>query len=96
MEVKNNEQTTQRRGRPRSKTIEQHGAKAAKRRAAIPPDTDRLLRIDAVCELISMSRAWAYDAIRKGNFPAGVKISTRARGWTASSIVSWIEERQAA
>ncbi len=71
MEAKNNEPTARRRGRPRTKTVDNDEPRAAKRRAALPPDTDRLLRIDAVIAWISMSRAWTYDAIKKGEFPAG-------------------------
>jgi prophage regulatory protein len=93
MEAQNSQMTTRKRGRrPKQDT----GAEIAKRPALIPPDADRLLRIGAVCQLISMSRAWVYDAIRRGEFPAGVKISERARGWTTSSVSQWIEQRQAA
>ncbi len=95
MEAQNIETATRKRGRPRD-TVEKRNAKIVKRLAAIPQDTDRLLRIDAVLELVTMSRAWAYDAMKKGEFPAGVKISARTRGWTVSSILSWIEQRQAA
>lgn len=59
-------------------------------------EADRLLRIRAVVATIGMSRAWIYKAIQDNKFLPGVRISARARGWTASSIQRWVEARQAA
>jgi prophage regulatory protein len=53
----------------------------------------RILRLPQVLEQIGMGRAWLYAEIKKGNFPEGVRLGERARGWTASSIDAWLSER---
>ena len=46
--------------------------------------------------LTSLSRKAREDAMKAGTFPRPVPLSTKARGWLASEIEDWIEERKAA
>lgn len=46
--------------------------------------------------LTSLSRKAREDAMKAGTFPRAVPLSTKARGWLASEIADWIEERKAA
>lgn len=46
--------------------------------------------------LTSLSRKAREDAMKAGTFPRAVPLSTKARGWLASEIAEWIEERKAA
>jgi len=82
--------------RYRDKETKPDSAMRAQLTIPFQPDEDRLLRIKSVAATIGMSRAWIYKAIQDNKFPPGVKISARARGWTASSIQRWVEARQAA
>lgn len=55
---------------------------------------DRILRRREVEETIGMSTSWIYLAMNRGEFPKPIKLSSRAVGWTQSSIESWLEKRQ--
>lgn len=46
--------------------------------------------------LTSLSRKAREDAMKAGTFPRPVPLSTKARGWLASEIEEWLEERKAA
>jgi prophage regulatory protein len=58
-----------------------------------PPAPKKILRIRQVCEKTGMSRAWIYQEIKSGSFPAQVKLSKRAIGWTLDAVDSWIVSR---
>lgn len=55
--------------------------------------TRRFLRLQEVKKLVGMSRSWIYDAIRRGDFPAPVRVSVRAVAWDSVSIAEWQERR---
>lgn len=54
-------------------------------------DEKALLRLPRVLELVGVSRSCWWDGVRKGKFPAAVKISPRCTAWTASSIAELLE-----
>ena len=53
----------------------------------------RLLRIDLVKEQTGLSKASIYKQIRLGNFPSGVKITSRATAWPSDHIERWINKQ---
>jgi len=57
---------------------------------------ERLLRLPEVLERTGLRPTAVATAIKRGEFPAGVKLSVRSRAWPESSIDTWIAERIAA
>tara|TARA_B100000886_G_scaffold278503_1_gene202524 strand:+ start:671 stop:868 length:198 start_codon:yes stop_codon:yes gene_type:complete len=53
----------------------------------------RLLRIDQVKEQTGLSKASIYKQIRLGNFPSGVKITSRSTAWPSDHIEDWINKQ---
>lgn len=53
----------------------------------------RLPEVTAVC---GVSRAAIYKAIKKGDFPKQIKLSTRASGWVRCEVEAWLRARMAA
>lgn len=56
----------------------------------------KILRLPAVLEMLGVSKPTIYLWIRKGNFPAPLKIGPKASGWSLAEIESWLAERGAA
>jgi prophage regulatory protein len=54
---------------------------------------ERLLRLPEVESLVGLRKSSIYDAMKRGEFPAPVKLSRRAVCWPASAIDGWIAER---
>ena len=57
---------------------------------AHPTTTKRLIRITEVANKIGMSRAWIYQEIGKGRFPAQRSVGGRS-AWVEAEIDEWIE-----
>ena len=55
--------------------------------------SDRLLKIDEVQSRVNFSRSAIYQMMSRGQFPAAIKISSRAVFWAESSINSWIDSQ---
>lgn len=53
----------------------------------------RFMRLPEVLALSGKSRSSIYAAIKKGEFPAPVKLSTRSSAWIRSEIAAWAESR---
>lgn len=53
----------------------------------------RFMRLPEVLALCGKSRSSIYAAIKKGEFPAPVKLSTRSSAWIRSEIAAWAESR---
>ncbi|MQA21686.1 helix-turn-helix transcriptional regulator [Rugamonas rivuli] len=51
----------------------------------------RLIRIKEVLAICGMSRSSIYDAIKKGEFPAPVKLRGRSSAWIWSEVIQWAE-----
>lgn len=53
----------------------------------------RFIRLKEVLSICGMSRSSVYGAIKKGQFPAPVKLSTRSTAWVRSEVTLWVESR---
>jgi prophage regulatory protein len=54
---------------------------------------ERLLRLPDVERLCGLRKSSIYDAVKRGDFPAPVKLSRRAVCWPSSAIDAWIKAR---
>lgn len=54
---------------------------------------ERLLRLPEVESIVGLRKSSIYDAMKRGEFPAPVKLSRRAVCWPASAIDAWIAAR---
>ena len=54
----------------------------------------RVLRLPQVKARIGMGRSWIYAAMKRGDFPAPVRLSIRAVGWRVADVDAWIAGRQ--
>jgi len=55
----------------------------------------RILRLPAVEAAIGCKKSFIYAAIQRGEFPRPVSLSSKAKGWLASEVQSWIMNRAA-
>lgn len=55
--------------------------------------SQRLLRLPEVRQLVGLSRATIYRLMRRGEFPAAVKLTDHAVAWRASDVLAWISSR---
>lgn len=55
--------------------------------------TVRFIRLKEVIDMCGMSRSAIYGAIKKGEFPAQVKLSERSSAWLHSEVTAWGEAR---
>ena len=51
---------------------------------------ERILRLKAVLDRTSLSRATLYRKIQNGTFPRQVKLNPRCAGWHESAINAWM------
>lgn len=51
----------------------------------------RLIRLREVLAICGKSRSSVYDAIKKGEFPAPIKLNCRSSAWIKSEILQWVE-----
>lgn len=63
-----------------------------KQEPATAPDI-RFIKLPEVVALCRRSKSSIYEAIKKGEFPAPVKLSYRSVAWIRSEITSWAEAR---
>lgn len=59
----------------------------------IPTAEIRFIKLPEVVALCGRSKSSIYYAIRRGEFPAPVKLSYRSVAWVRSEIMAWAEER---
>jgi prophage regulatory protein len=53
-----------------------------------------VLRIDAVCEMVALSKSTVLRLMKKGHFPQSFPLSGNAVGWCRAEVVEWVEERK--
>jgi prophage regulatory protein len=53
----------------------------------------RFLKLREVLEISGKSKSSIYEAIKRNEFPAPVKLSDRSSGWVQSEVSAWAEER---
>ena len=56
----------------------------------------RIIRLPEVIKRTGLPRASIYQQMAQGSFPKPIAISLRSRGWIASEVDGWIEQRIAA
>lgn len=54
---------------------------------------DRLLKIDEVSDLASLSRSTIYLLISKGTFPKPIKIGSHSVAWIEAEILDYINRK---
>lgn len=54
---------------------------------------ERLMRLPEVEAIVGLRKSSIYEAVKRGEFPAPVKLSRRAVCWPASAIDAWIADR---
>lgn len=57
--------------------------------------TDKLLKIQAVCEMTGLSPSTVSQRVADGRFPPGVKVGARSTRWSEREVAEWIAERLA-
>jgi len=55
-----------------------------------------ILKLQAVMAATQKGRSAIYQEVKRGDFPAPIKLGKRSVGWTTDSINRWIESRIAA
>jgi prophage regulatory protein len=55
-----------------------------------PSQQLRLVRLDEVLKISGLSRSGMYAAVKKGTFPAPVKLRSRSSAWVMSEIEEWV------
>jgi prophage regulatory protein len=51
----------------------------------------RFIRLKEVLSICGKSRSSVYEAIKKGEFPAPIKLNGRSSAWIKSEILQWAE-----
>ncbi len=59
-----------------------------------PKQPERIYRLKDLTEITGLKKSAIYEAIQNGEFPAPVKLTSRASGWPASDIIDWLESRK--
>ncbi len=52
-----------------------------------------LLRLPQVIERVGLRRTALYDLIKRGTFPAPIKLGRRCVAWPSDVIDAWVRER---
>jgi prophage regulatory protein len=74
-------------------------AKAVKAAAAISAGNaggEVLYRKPTVLLLTGMGATWLHEAVKRGDFPAPVRLGARAVGWKKTEINAWLAGRERA
>ena len=58
-----------------------------------PMDYPRLIRLDKVLEITTLSVSTIYRQIAKGQFPKQRKISERSTRWVESEVIEYINDK---
>lgn len=53
----------------------------------------KILKLPQVVERTGLGRSMIYEMVKRGEFPAPVKLSVRSVGWLESAVDAWIESR---
>ena len=58
-----------------------------------PTMSNRKIKLPEVMAMTGLSRSSIYLLIKKGSFPAQVKLSTRSSGWFWREVNGWLESK---
>ncbi len=61
-------------------------------RSSIQSDTDRLIRLGEVLDLIPVSKSTWWDGVKTGRFPSAVKLGPRVTCWRLADILMLVKE----
>lgn len=53
----------------------------------------KFIKMHEVLAISGKSRSSIYDAIKKGEFPAPIKVGGRASAWIKSEVMQWTQDR---
>ena len=56
----------------------------------------KVIRIPAVIDMVGLCKASIYNMIKRGDFPAPIKLGPKASGWMVSEVQGWIADRASA
>jgi prophage regulatory protein len=56
----------------------------------------KMIRLPEVMDRIGASKEFIYKMIRRGEFPASVRIAPRYAAWVESEVDAWLHQRIAA
>lgn len=59
-------------------------------------NSQQIIRLPAVLTKIGMSKPSVYNMIKRGDFPAPIKLGAKASGWVVAEIDNWIAQRVSA
>ena len=81
-------------------SIEHSPARAGDAREGHPeagtPPADRFINEHQCAELTNLSRVTRWRMMRRGEFPAKIRLSPNRTAWKLSSVLRWMSERKAA
>ena len=53
----------------------------------------RLIKLDTVIEITTLTVSTIYRLMKNGQFPKQIKISERSTRWSESEVLNYIEEK---
>jgi prophage regulatory protein len=53
----------------------------------------KLLRLPAVEERCGLRKTAIYDLVKRGKFPAPIRLTERTSAWSSQAVDGWIAER---
>ncbi len=56
--------------------------------------TETILRKPHVLSAIGMGNTWLHEAVKRGEFPAPIKLGVRAVGWRRTDVECWLASRE--
>ena len=54
----------------------------------------KVLKLKEVIKKSALSKSSLYEKIKRGTFPAPIKLGERASGWIDDEVDEWIEARR--
>jgi prophage regulatory protein len=54
----------------------------------------QIWRKQRVLDTIGLRNSWLYAAIKRGEFPAPVKLGSNAVGWRSTDVEEWLASRE--
>lgn len=55
---------------------------------------EEILRKPRVLAIVGLGNTSLYEATKRGDFPAPVKLGVRAVGWRRSDVEAWLASRE--
>ena len=55
-------------------------------------ETEKLLRIKQILEIVPLGKSTVWKMVAEGNFPQPIKLTERCTAWRESEVQQWMEE----